>query len=711
MKKRILALSMAAVTALTSTSIVAFADNENSEALAAAITLAKSRIDIPEELTEFTYSVSNQNLKTVFYLTWSTPRSTALYKSADVTVCGDLILSYRAPTDWSKDNSNHFAKLTGDQLYKKAKAQLKKIDPSIYNILSIDRDSLNISLYGSRASFSVVRTRNGIPVQNDSGRIVIDKDTGELISFNLNWHQNASFQNAKNAISEDKAKEAYADMIGLYPQYEFDYDYETGILTPTIVYRQSDYGEINAFTGKKSDFYADGYYDENEDSVMEETEEAADNDKGNPSTGGGFTPAEKDEITKNLPYGSKDAVIKLLKENEWFTYYDDMTLRSYDSYSTDLNGKKTYIYSAIFTDENWDEDEIYWDEEYCSAEAIFDEPEPNTVVSADSDSDKISHTVSISVNAETGEVLAYTYSDSNLGMTTFDYDMAAADAKAKKIASTFAGDKYGAYADNYTSDAIGWIDAGVNKQIYMGSCHSWTRYENGIKVSGDDIVVSFNKDMLLTDYHLDYTDIALPSPKGMLTEKQAMKKFWENNDLNLYYLAKVNKKKTKTVLVYGTDYSVYIDAFTGEPVYQWQTRKGKNDFSGITDKKLLKMAQKLDDHGILISEEKFSQDDAVTYSVFESVTSMYTSTPNSEERKMTRSAALIAYTRSLCGDDVAKIKGIYKSPFSDISDDNPRVGYYAIAYGMGVFTEKKLDPTAYFTYGDLIKMIYAVYSA
>ena len=66
MKKRILALSMAAVTALTSTSIVTFADNENSEALAAAITLAKSRIDIPEELTEFTYSVSNQNLKTVF---------------------------------------------------------------------------------------------------------------------------------------------------------------------------------------------------------------------------------------------------------------------------------------------------------------------------------------------------------------------------------------------------------------------------------------------------------------------------------------------------------------------------------------------------------------------------------------------------------------------------------------------------------------------
>lgn len=39
--KKAIALSMAAVTALTSVSVVAFADNENSEALAAAITTVK----------------------------------------------------------------------------------------------------------------------------------------------------------------------------------------------------------------------------------------------------------------------------------------------------------------------------------------------------------------------------------------------------------------------------------------------------------------------------------------------------------------------------------------------------------------------------------------------------------------------------------------------------------------------------------------------
>lgn len=50
----------------------------------------------------------------------------------------------------------------------------------------------------------------------------------------------------------------------------------------------------------------------------------------------------------------------------------------------------------------------------------------------------------------------------------------------------------------------------------------------------------------------------------MLSTDMVMQKFWENNDLNLYYLARFTDKKTKTVLVYGTDSDVYVDATTGE---------------------------------------------------------------------------------------------------------------------------------------------------
>lgn len=689
---------MAAVTALTSTSIVALADNANSEALASAITTVKQRVDIPEELSEFEYNVSNGNLKQIFSLTWHTPGKSAEYKSITVDICGGLILSYYSTDSWQRADTK-LAKLSGDQLYKKAVAQVKKLDPTISSVLSVDRDSLSISTNNTRASFNIVRMKNGVPVKNDRGYISVDKDTGKLLSFDLNWHVNASFKDNKSAISENAAKKKYAEMIGLIPQYEFDYDWETNVITPRLVYVQSDYGEINAFTGKKSDFDADGYYDDASADV--ETEEA-DNDKGNPNTGGGdFTPEEQLEINKDLPYGNKSAIIQLLKDNQWLSYFDGMDVSSSELYKVTTNGKNVYIYSASLTDEQWSEvieDPVESMEECCSMEASID-----TVITS-----SIWHNIDITVNAETGEILTYNfyqYGDNSRDYVD-SYNMEKADQLAATIAASFAGDKYNEFQD-YSSYSDSWTTN--KKTYYSGSSHSWTRYANDIRVSGDRINIRFDKDMTLTRYNINYTDVALPKPTGMLTADQAMEKFWENNDLDLYYLAKVHKKKTQTVLVYGCSNSVYVDAFTGEPVYTWAMRKGKNDLSGITDKEILKMAQKLDDHGVLISENKFSENDATTYGVLYDLLGLYDQ-PDQADRKITHSAALIAFTRSVTSDKVAKIKGIYKSPFSDISDDNPRVGYYAIAYGMGAFTEKKLDPTAYFTYGDMIKMVYALYS-
>ncbi|CCY17462.1 propeptide PepSY amd peptidase M4 [Eubacterium sp. CAG:786] len=705
--KKAIALSMAAVTALTSVSVVAFADNENSEALAAAITTVKQRVDIPEELSEFSYRVSKGNLKETFNLTWSTPGTNSKYEYIEVQVCGGLILNYYSSDCWQRADRK-LAKLSGDQLYKKAVAQVKKLNPTISSVLRVDRDSLSISTYNNTAWFDLVRMKNGVPVKNDEGRITVDKDTGALLSFDLNWHVNASFKDSKSALSEDKAKEKYADMIGIYPQYEFEYDYETRSVVPRLVYTQSDYGEINAFTGEKSDFDSDGYYD---DEIADDTEEAGDtNAKGNPSTGGGsFTPEEQLEISKKLPYGSKAAIVKLLKDNQWLTYVDGMEVRSSDLYKVTTNGKNVYVYSADLTDEQWSEiEEDTFTVDECGSMEAYDDVSANESAGNES-AGSTWHNVSISVNAETGEILSYSYSQSGNNVRYYgdSYDMNKADELAATIAASFAGDRFSEYKD-YASEENSWTDN--NKTRYSGSDHSWYRYANDILVSGDRIRICFDKDMKLTQYRINYTDVVLPKPTGMLTATQAMKKFWETSDLDMYYLAKVYKKKTQTVLVYGCSNSVNIDAFTGEPIYSWYTRKGKNDLSGIKDKKILKMAQKLDDHGVLISENKFSENDTVTYGILYDLFGG-TAYVDEADRKITRSAALIAFTRSVTSDEVAKIKGIYKSPFSDISDDNPRVGYYAIAYGMGAFTEKKLDPTAYFTYGDMIRMVYALYSA
>lgn len=696
MKRRILAMSMAAVTALTSTSICALADGQNSEALASAITIAKTRLDIPEELTEFSYNTSENYKTTTYNLTWSTPADADEYREVSVTVCGSLILSYFDSSMYSSKNADsHFAKLTGDALYKKAQAAVKKLNPTVADVISIDRDSLNITMYGRKAQFSFVRTKNGVPVSNDRGSIVLDKDTGDIIGFHMSWHVNASFRDSKSAISLDKAKQKYAEMIQLTPQYEFDYDWQTKKVTARLVYRQGQYGEINAFTGKKSDFSADGYYD-----GSNETEDAvADMDTGKGSGEGGyqFTEQEQAELDKKLPYASSEAVIKLMQADKWLTYSTDMELVSSDLYKVSFTGKDKYYYTANFSSYVPDENDYVYEE-------IVEEDGSVSVPAVESAQNW--QEVNITVDAESGQIMSYYFWDTRDSRSS-SYDLDKADKLAEEIAKTYAGDRFVEYKGNPSTD-YSWTDQN-NKTFYNGSSHSWDRYSSDILVSGDSISVGLNADMKLTNYSYSYTDVKLPDSSRMLSTDMVMQKFWENNDLNLYYLARFTDKKTKTVLVYGTDSDVYVDATTGEPVYDWQySSDAANDLSGIKDKKILKMAKALDDHGYLISTEKFSENDTADSAVFEQLMGVNT---DEESKKLTRGDALVIFTKSVAGDAIPELKGIYKSPFSDVKDTDKNVGYYAIAYAMGAVSGNKLNAKADFTYGDMIKMVYTFYAA
>ena len=62
------------------------------------------------------------------------------------------------------------------------------------------------------------------------------------------------------------------------------------------------------------------------------------------------------------------------------------------------------------------------------------------------------------------------------------------------------------------------------------------------------------------------------------------------------------------------------------------------------------------------------------------------------------------------GAEVAELKGIFKSPFVDISDSDENVGYYAIAYAAGLASGSELDPADSYTYGEFIGLIYDMLS-
>ena len=699
--RKIVSLTMAAVTALScspiamaddyiaaeSPAVVSSQNQQNTTELENALRKVKTRITIPAELSEFTYYTGTNNGKTTYSFEWSTPYTEKVYKSISCSVINTVITRYSVYDSSKYNYETKLADLTSQQLYSYAEKAVKKLNPTVYKDISIDKDSLNISLSSDRAVFSICRTKNGVPVKNNSGRIVINKNTGNLVSFNINWSASAGFKKPNSVISEEKAMKAYNEMIDIYPVYQLTYDREKDDFISEIIYTQKDYGEINAFTGKKSDFIADGYFGD------DETCEEAEDDCG--AEGGvdkdfAFTEKELEELNKVLPYATEEKIRDLLESSEYLTINDSMELYNSHIYK-DTEGKNDkYIFSASFSSADYDDDD-YWTKsfEICN----------------------------IVVNAETGEILSYDYYNNNSKNYTNKYDEAEAAKIADEIAKEFAGEKYQEYGEfiaspNYYSPANSSI---IN---YYGSFFYSGRYVNDIVVESNNISIELDCNNKLINYSIRYTDADFISPENMLKPDEIMDIFWKNNDIDLYYLTRVIDKKTKTVLVYGTDENVYCDAFTGEQKYYYVN---SSDLSGISSSSIKKMAKVLNEHGFILSDGKFSEKDAVKECDFANALNMFTEVRlygmydtlkltdgvyDNSDKLLTVGDAMIMLTAAECGTKVPELSKIFKSPYTDISDTDEFVGYYAIAHALTNSTATKLNADAAFTYGDMIKLIY-----
>lgn len=716
--KKALSLAMAGVMAV-STSVVATAA-ETDSAVAEMLAMVKERITVSDDISEFDYAASKQGPVTVYDFNWSTPRGAEEYKSVSVTAYRNIITSYH--TYSGKDtwrDTRTLAKLTSDQLYSKAVSAVKQLNPTVASSIKVDKSSLYMNVYSTDASFQVYRVKNGIPVKGDSGRIVLDKDTGELVSFHISWHPKAAFKSKKGVLSEDEAWQKYGELISLAPRYEIDYDWEKDEFTSRLVYRQTDYGEINAFTGARSDFVSDGFYGDETEEICEE--DAAEN----PATGGadkgnGFTEQELAEITKDLPYANEAAIAKLVKSNKYLTFDDGMVLDWDDVYKQKLGGEEKYIYSACFTTQT---KEDYFEEEYFE-EPIIIEYEEGTVEVAAEEEVGYDSTFYITVNAETGEIISYNYYTGE-DTVADSYDMAKADKLAEKIMKSLAPDHVADYTD-YSNGENSWETTvnengrKVNKTQYYGSSHWFRRVANGIIVNGNYVLMTLDADMRLTSYSLEYTDVEFADPAEMLTADEALAKFRESHDLELYYKARTGKTKTATVLVYGADEDVYCDAFTGEQIWYWYNENNGNDLSGINDPTVFRKAKALDDNGIFIADGKFTENTPVSKDNFVSMMGFIgesgypkgdTALPSGRKFSddsftLTRGDAMVLFTTFKCGNSVADIKGIFKNPFTDVKDDDSYLGYYAIAYALGATSGDKLNAGADYTYGELINLIY-----
>ena len=310
----------------SSSSTSSQSETKKQKAMKTALTVVKKRVKIPDRLTEFNYSMSTSYGTEAFTFTW---RDKEYKESIEIFYANDIILSYNYydNRDNGKDVKQSFAQLTDAQLIDYAKKAFKMLDPDLANKGKYSVDS--IDLFGDTAAVKLDRMENGVAVEGNGGTIVVNKNTGELVSMNIEWFWNGTkFGSTASKLTADEARAKYKSLTTLTPIYRIvsEYNEKTDKYEQkaVLLYLPSFTDEIDAVTGKPSTIWDDmnsdkgirifshNYYNSMADGV-ETAADVAYDDAGD--DGVEFTEAELKEITADEGLLKKDEITALLNKD------------------------------------------------------------------------------------------------------------------------------------------------------------------------------------------------------------------------------------------------------------------------------------------------------------------------------------------------------------------------------------------------------------
>ena len=679
--------------------------------LQTALTTVKKRVTIPAELDEFEYDTSESYKTKTYHFTWHRKNDSA--KRIEVSVVGGIIINY-GYYDYSKNSYNAgIAKLTNDQITKKAEEYIYQLDPSFKD--KIKSEIGNLSINNDRVTVNFTRYENNIRVTRNGGSVTIDKNTGELYSFSADWWDNAAFDSPKKAKTEKEIEEAYKSLCRLTPYYKISTDYTTNEKTARIVYEPDFCEEIDAFTGKKSTIWEDmdkaegrRYYGDYMN-VTEATDAAADVEEDAEAGESLFTESEMKKIEIDKSLITPEKAFEQLKKDKFAALTDDYEIQSY------------YLYSD--TGLSYDDPMPLAEDDADSAKKEEKEPEyylsiTFCVKSSLKEKFKGYKNVNVNINAKTGKVESLSkYSKSG---ELPKLDVTKAKAISDSVALTYGKDIISAYKSNKdnTAPVSTWGD---KNQYYETSREfNYNRYVHGIPVFGDNIYVTVDSEGTVTSYRYNHTeDVSFPS-SDILTPEEAFDKLYAQEKFDLYYDGWITKDgKVKTYLIYKMD-SFHLNAKSGKLCY-WDgtdmteridTRKIKyTDIKGIPQEKAILELQR---HGAMLSEDKkFRPTENIEREEFISLLNSalngyysYTSAVNpgyeevlvmedveeesgteketsANSKYITRTEAAVIFTNNCGFGNYTELKGIFKTPFSDVKSNDENIGAIAIAYAKG----------------------------
>ncbi len=666
------------ILAMLASSIIVSADTAASKRLEDILVFVKEKIEIPEELTEFSSYTSLRNEKESFAFLWQDKDGNAHIEiTADDKgrITDYYFFDSRLKTD------KKITVLSKKDIIAFAEKFMRKTVPEAFSdandCLMFDEDSWNVSNLNYNLTYR--RIRNGIEVKDNylSIRIAVYDDVAYVRNMNLNIKYDAEFEDSfgEKLNYIEKYKQSFPVELIYKSDYRAVKDEENKAVL-VYRYKNNDAGYILASDGEvaREDTFDEVFASGGNSLNMGVTEDATARKEM-------LTEAEIKELSKIEDLISKEDAEKILKKLPYVELDNSLKLISFDI----RKNNDRYELSLSYENEKQDK--------YLSA--ILD----------GKTKEALNLYQRLPVNRENMTELSE--AQKNGAKTKIESFLKLVSPKTTE----FREERLEAY------------DSTVN--------YSLDRYVNGIRYIDNSISVRFDaKNNRILNYRLNFDDDkSFPKADGIIDAETAHDKLLEISDLNKIYVHSGGKYK----LCFGVkNKNTEIDAFTGE---EYQPYKAPESFkySDIKGHWAEEAISKLAEIQIGFDSEKFSPDEAIKQSdllkLFAAGTrhksyldfdteelykilmdeEVILESQKNPDATVKREDAFVFMIRLQGLEKVAKLSGIFKVSYAD-QDLLPKekTGYAAILTGMNIICGNggKLRPKDNITRAEAAVMLY-----
>lgn len=684
--KRKLALFLSVLMLATLLLPVGAFAQETQKGLEEALKNVKAKFDIPEDF-KFDYNVHTENGASVWYLNWSSQDG----KEGNISVRIDDAGRILGFDSWKPYESaqNKFPKYSRQEARNIADAFIKKANPAIASRFKYQESSQG-SISGNTHYFNYYRVENGIPFYSNYIAVNVNRETGEVNSFHMNWSDGLTFPEAGDAMSALEAQKSYEDNIGLKIVYR--YLQENDQIKLYAVYTPAFAGNsyaIDAVTGERVRL-GGGYEVYSKDAEVNFAEAQARGDGGLPS----LTPEELKAIENISGLLTREQAEKIVRDSEHLALDTGLKLTS-SSLSRNWPLRNEFDWYLNFTGEQ--------DGKYRHAE--------------------------VTVNAQSGEIKSFYIGTAFKESDTAKYDRDESKAEVEKFFKEFKPElfKEVEFEENEYESAI--YDEGTKPTLYN---FTYVRKVNGAYFPDNSVRIGYDAvNGRVVNFNLSWFDTSFPALDKAVPVETVYANLFGDIGLELQYRPKYVQQAGRVqpdgaatqeiTLVYSLKPGKpnYFDVNTGiltDSEGKPYKEAGAVEYTDLSGHYAEKQIAALAEYGIYLDGSEFKPDEAIVqkdylYLVSKIMADYYwlPLTEGGSDREIdnlysellrqgvikegeknpngavTREDAVKFLIRALKYSEVADIKGIYKLDFEDESEINPDlIGYVAIASGLRI---------------------------